>query len=207
MKHSKTLLLAGVAALALGSYSTAFANEEDEAVRICERYISDEFGVDKFRNVWAEPKGHHKFKVHGNVKYQHDKHPFDCVVKRGHVKSYHYNGPHPGLAGDDDGMSDNAKKALAVGAGLAIVAALANAAKDKGHGQTHMEDDCAEALAHRMRDDHHDSARFSITSSKLDGDILSGEGNVKWGHARPNHVEFSCLFQDHRVDDTNYVLY
>ena len=49
-------------------------------------------------------------------------------------------------------------------------------------------------------------ADFIINNSELNDDILSGEGRVKWGHARPNHVEFSCLFQDHRVDDTNYVL-
>ena len=207
MNHAKTFLLAAAVGVTLGSNSAAFANEEDDAVRLCERQISDTYDVNKFHNVWAEPQGHHKFKVHGNVKYQHDKHPFDCVVKRGYVQSFHYNGPHPGLAGDNDGMSDNAKKALAVGAGLAIVAALANTAKDKGYSQTHMQDDCADALTHRMRNDHHDSARFSITRSELKGDILSGEGNVRWGHDRPNHVEFSCLFQNHRVDDTNYVLY
>jgi hypothetical protein len=204
MKFVTTTAFSAVLIAALSAHSTAFANE-DEAVRLCEQTISDTYNVDKFRNVWAEEKGNHKYKVHGNVKYQHDKHPFDCTVKRGHVKSYHYDGPHPGLA--DDADNDTAKKVLAIGAGLAIAAALAKAASDDGNDQTHMEDDCREALASRMREDHHDSADFTIKKSKLDGDILSGEGKVRWEHEQPNHVEFSCLFQDHRVDDTNYVLY
>ena len=208
MKYPKTLTLAAAVALAFCSYSTAFASEEDDAVQACTLHMRDTFGLNEFRSLWVEPLGHHKFKVHGKVKYDHQKHPFDCVVKRGHIKSYHYNGPRPGLADhDDDDKSDTAKKVLAVGAGLAIAAAIAKAAQEQGSEKTHMEDDCREALAHRMREDHHDSASFSISRSELKGDILSGEGNVRWGHARPNHVEFSCLFQDHRVDDTNYVLY
>lgn len=205
MRPSTTLTVAGAVALALGVHSAAFANEEDEAKRACERQIEDSYDVDTFRNVWAEERGNHKYKIHGDVKYQHDRHPFTCVVKRGHVRSYHYDGPHPRLADDDD--DDAAKAAAAVGVGLAIAAIIAKTAADEGSEKTHMEDECQEVLAHRMASDHHDSAEFRITSSELDGDILNGEGDVRWAHAGPNRVQFSCLFQDHRVDDSNYVLY
>jgi hypothetical protein len=198
------LTVASAVALALGLHAAAFANnQEDEAIRACKGQIEDSYDVDTFRNVWAEERGNHKYKIHGDVKYDHDRHPFTCVVKRGHVRSYHYDGPHPGLADDND----TAKAAAAVGVGLAIAAIIAKTAADEGSDKTHMEDECQEVLSYRLAADHHDSATFRITSSELDDDILNGEGNVRWEHAGPNRVQFSCLFQDHRVDDSNYVLY
>ena len=210
MKHSKILALAGTAAVGLCAHSAALASE-DEAVRLCEQQITNAYKVDKFHNVWAEQTGHHKYKVHGNVKYNHDKHPFDCVVKRGQIRSYYYDGPHPGLADNNEDV--DVGTALAVGAGLAIVAAIAGSLADDGGSapateKTYLEDECHEALERRMRDDHHESAEAKLKTSELGHGSLSGEGKVKWSHSRPNHFTYTCEFDNRNlVSDSSYVLY
>ena len=84
----RTLSRALLVTLGMSLPSYSVASEQERAERICQEKIRDVYGVNKFRNVWAERLGNHKFKVHGKVKNQHERYPFDSKVKRGRVKSY-----------------------------------------------------------------------------------------------------------------------
>jgi len=207
---SRTVLGATISlALALPNAGLA-SEEENQAIKLCESKILDVYKVDKFRHVWAEQVGNHKFKVHGKVKYEGDKHPFDCKVKHGNIKSYHYDGPHPALNENDD---VSVGTALAVGAGLAILAAVAAQSDDDQDSglsgkKSVLEDECLEALSYRLRDERHHTADVRIKSSKLDGRTLTGEAKVYYGHERPHHANYTCHFdRNGRVHDSQYYLY
>jgi hypothetical protein len=100
----------------------ATASDLDDAQRLCQDRIREVYGVSKLRDVWAEQIGNNKFKVYGKVKADNQLYPFDCKVKHGQVQSYAYDGPH-GRPKDDD--NSKLGTAVAVGAGLAIIAAIA----------------------------------------------------------------------------------
>lgn len=203
--------LAGTAVtLGLAWSSAAVADEYDTAVRLCEAKIRDVYHVSEFRDAFAEREGNHKFMVHGKVKRDGKKYPFDCKVKNGHVKSYHYDGPH----GHGDKDDSNLGAALAIGAGLAIVAAIAASAHDKDDkGDSHInkamaEDDCHDELVYRMRAERHGRADVTLSTAKLHGRDLSGEGRVRFEQGRPHRFTYTChLDRTGRVSDSSYLLY
>jgi hypothetical protein len=187
-----------------------------EAQRLCEDRIRDVYGVSKVRDVWAEQVGNDKFKVYGKVKADNQLYPFDCKVKHGQVQSYAYEGPHGRHKDDDDSKLGTA---VAVGAGLAIVAALAaSQSKDGGQSrspgatfgrsQTALEDDCHDAVEARVRHDQERWARVAFRNSRVSGDQLSGQANVTYGDRQPHLATFTCYYDDYgRVVDSSYQLY
>ena len=102
---------------------TAMASEEDRAIRLCESKIEDVYGVSNIRRISNEREDNHNFTVHGKVRYDDHEYNFNCKIKNGNVKSYAYNGPHKRHNDDDD--DTNMGAVVAVGAGLAILAAIA----------------------------------------------------------------------------------
>ena len=197
----------------LASLPTAvFASEQDDAIRLCQDQIKQTYAVNDFRHVWADQEGNHKFIVNGKVKYENHKYPFNCKVKRGQVKSYAYNGPHPNHSDDDN----NIGKAVAVGVGLAIVAAIASqAGKDDSSSKTSLpvkqsilEDECHEALQYRMRDEHYQIRNVRLKTSRVDGHTLTGDGKAHMNDNSPNHFTYTCYFNDQgRITDSRYHLY
>jgi hypothetical protein len=187
-----------------------------EAQRLCEDRIRDVYGVSRLRDVWAEQVGNDKFKVYGKVKADNQLYPFDCKVKHGQVQSYAYEGPHGRHKDDDDSKLGTA---VAVGAGIAIVAALAaSQSKDGGqsrspdasHGrsQAALEDDCHDAVEARVRHDQERWARVAFRNSRVSGDQLSGQANVTYGDRQPHLATFTCYYDDYgRVVDSSYQLY
>lgn len=204
-------LLAGLWTLAVGAPPSAHAGwSKDEAVELCEDRITDVYGLSRFRDVWAEKLGHRKYRVNGQVKYEGHKYPFNCKVKNGYVKSYYYSGPH---SRDDDDKDLGA--ALAIGAGLAIVAAIA-ASADKGDKDVSklkadrevLEDNCHDELVYRMRDEHRDLEYVRLESSSVKGTKMTGKGRVRWDHHSPGSFNYSCYFNSHgEVTDSNYLYY
>lgn len=193
----------------------AIASEEDRAKQLCRDKIRDVYGESNFHQVWGEQVGNHKFKIHGKVKVDDHKYPFECKVKHGHIKSYAYHGPHSrhrDHEGDDD---SNLGTALAVGAGLAIVAALAASQGDGGSKSSQLqvsksvlEDDCHDALQYRIRDEHDYTARVHLSNSRIEGHDLVGDARVKYDREHPHHATFRCHFDSRgRVMDSQYHLY
>jgi len=203
---SSWIRLAGVGfALAAG----AAMADEDSAIKACEKELRKEYDVEKFKDVWADKEGHHKWRVYGKVKVHDHKYPFNCKIKDGEVKSYAFEGPEPKHGEDSD-----VGAAVAVGAGLAIVA-LALASDDGGSGgsdlasrMTHLEDDCHDQLLYRVRDEHDRSAEVKMMSAKLDGKDLTGEAKVKYDGHKSHHATYVCHFNKHgHLVDSSYKLY
>jgi len=194
----------------------AMASEEDRAKQLCKDKIRDIYGLTNLRQVWGEKIGNHKYKVHGQAKVDNHKYPFNCKIKNGHVKSFAYKGPNPRYGNHDDGDDSDLGTVLAVGAGLAIVAALA-ASQDAGDSggaskpqvnNSVLEDDCHDTLQYRIRDEHDYTARVKIESSRIEGHDLVGDAKVKYDGEHPHHATFKCHFDRHgRVMDSRYHLY
>ena len=212
MNRLKQLLLSAML-VAVMNPATAWSSSEDEAIRLCKDKIRDVYDVRKLRDVWAERLGNHKFKVHGKVKRHDHLYPFRCKVKRGYVQSYHYDGPHGRHSDDDD---SDVGTAIAVGAGLAIIAALASQsggddAGDDGQlraSKTVLEDECHDAIESRIRYDRDGSARVNFTQTSMEHRDLTGKGTVTYYDDSPNRMRFTCYFDKQgRVLDTSYSLH
>ena len=149
------------------------------------------------------------------MKYHHQKYPFDCKIKRGQVKSYAYSGPSSHHDKHDD--DNKVTTALAVGAGLAIITALASSSgqgKSDHSEQIHvsksdLEDECHDMLQYRIRDEHNFRACVNINNSRIEGNDLHGEAKVKYDVGEhPHHAKFTCHFNAKgHVLDSQYYLY
>ena len=189
----------------------AFAAEEDRAKDLCKAKIEDVYGVNKFRNTLTERLGNHKFQVDGEVRFDHHSYDFQCKIKQGNVKSYSYGGPDRRHNDDDD-----IGTAIAVGAGLAIIAAIAASSDDDKHSarqelpvaKTILEDDCHDMLQYRIRDEHDYTARVTLKEASLSGHDLTGDAKVKYDRGSPHHATYTCHFDGSgRLKDSSYHLY
>ena len=202
MSRTSILQLVAVSALLFFAPMAVEANEEDKAKDLCKDTIRDVYGHDRFKNTWADKTGNHKFEVHGQVKVRDHKYDFQCKVKNGNVKSYAYHGPHDRHSDDDD-----LGKAVAVGAGLAIAAAIIASSDDddsKLPAKSVLEDDCHDLLQYRIRDEHDRTAEVVMKESRLKGQDLSGDAKVKYHHGSPHHAQFTCHFdgRGHLLDSS-----
>jgi hypothetical protein len=201
--------------LALVSFpfsASASNTGENNAEQACTSKIKNVYGINKFRNVWADRLGHHKFKVHGQVKVRDHFYEFNCKTKNGEVVSFAYDGPHGRHKNDDDLAT-----AVAVAAGLAIVAGIAASQDDdKGHdrdrgslpSQTVLEDECHDMLQYRIRDEHDYTARVNIREAKLKGRDLTGDAKVNYDRGHPHQALFTCHFDNRgRLMDSSYRLH
>jgi hypothetical protein len=195
---------------------SSMAAEEDRARQLCKSKIEDVYGIERFRNVWSEREGNHKYRVHGRVKRNDHLYDVNCKIKNGHVQSYAYNGPHKRHRDDDD--DNDISTAVAVGAGLAIIAAVAmsQSGEDDDGGrassppvsQSVLEDDCHDMLQYRVRDEHDYSARVDLKDARLEGHDLVGDARVWYDRQHPHHATYTCHFDsDGRIRDSRYHLY
>ena len=216
MNRECSLALAATMSMALLLPVASMASEQGNAEQLCKSQIRDAYGVSNFRNVWSETEGNHKFRVHGQVKMDNHKYDFNCKIKHGNVKSYAYDGPHQRHSDKDD--DSGIGTAVAVGAGLAINAALAaSQAGDDKHRDTSssrpvsksvLEDDCHDMLQYRIRDEHDYTARVTLKDSKIEGHYLVGDAKVQYDRERPHHATYTCHFDSRgRVQDSRYHLY
>ena len=214
MRHCALVPLSAALALALALPVSAIAAEVDDAQGLCQDKIREVYDVSKLRDVWTEQVGNHKFQVHGKVKANDQLYPFECKIKHGQVQSYSYDGPHD-RHGDDN--SGNLGKAVAIGAGLAIVAAIV--ASQAGDGdkdgtstlnvqKSVLEDDCHDALESRIRYERNGSAQVALKHTQVNGRDLTGEARVTYYDESPNRGTFTCHFDKHgRLLDSSYQLY
>lgn len=211
-------MLAMVFSVSLVFSSTLAASEPHQARKLCKSKITEVYGVNQFSDLLTDQLGHHKFKIQGKVRVHNHKYPFNCKIKNGRVKSYAYNGPHdrhPEYKYDDDDDHSNIGTAIAVGAGLAIIAALASQSDDDHHekssistSKTILEDDCHDMLQYRLRDEHDATANVHMKSSQLNGRDLKGEIKVKYLRRNDQRGSYSCHFDSSgRLLDSSYHLY
>jgi hypothetical protein len=223
MRHAIILLAAGLTMLIS---SAAYANKQDRAIHECKQSIRDAYGVSNFRNVFAERIGHNRFRVYGKILNRGRSYPFSCGVKRGRVQSYNYDGPHRKYDDEyyNDSRHDNKARNVAIGVGLAALAAAAIAASSKnqttapaesfsyndGIDKSHLEDECGEELGGRIRREHDGVRRIEFDHSQIkhNGSQLTGSGHIQWQREEPSALEFSCSFdRNGRVSDSSYSFY
>lgn len=216
MRYPLSIVLSATLVLPLVLPALAFASDASYAQQLCEDKIRDVYGVSKLRDVWTDQIGNSKFKVYGKVKANSQLYPFDCKVKHGQVQSYAYEGPHDRHKDDDDRKVGTA---VAVGAGLAIIAAIAASQsgdneKSKSSGASHgrsqaaLEDDCHDAVESRVRHDQERAARVTLRNSRVSDDQLFGEATVTYGDRQPHLATFTCYLDSYgRVVDSSYQLY
>lgn len=115
---------------ALGLSNTAFAYNEKDAIRDCNKRMRDEYGLKDFRHERAEQlmDSEHHYKVTGKSKVDGEQYPYDCEIKKRHVTAINYDGPKP------EGLGTAEK--LAIGAAAAIGTAIAVDAMTKDKGET-----------------------------------------------------------------------
>lgn len=184
----------------------ALADGEDRARKMCKQKITNVYDLKKFRHTDVERVGNHKFQVHGQARYDHHWYDFQCKIKRDQVRSYAYHGPH------SRNNDDNLGTALAVGAGIAIVAAVASSHNDDDKAlpvsKSVLEDDCHDILQYRIRDEHDRTAMVHMKESHLKGQDLSGEAKVKYHDGRPHRVKYTCHFdRNGQIRDSSYRLH
>ncbi len=206
----------------------AIASGEDKAIYECKNSIRNNYNVSDFRNVFADSIGHHRYRVYGKVRARGHRYPFNCTVKRGWVQSYSYDGPYGNRDNRydrDDKHHSSTGKNIAIGVGLAALAAViaANAKKggtstssesafsyDKHVDKYYLEDECGEALGGRVRREHHGVRKIEIDTSRVThaGSTLTGKGLIHWQQDQPSDLEFSCQFDnDGSVRDSSYSFY
>ena len=216
MKYRVLFMLALAVSATLALSSTVVASEEHQARKMCKSKITEVYGVDRFSDLLTDKLGNHKFKVQGKVRVHNHLYPFKCKIKNGHVKSYAYNGPHdrhPEHSYDDD--DSNVGAAIAVGAGLAIIAAIASQSGDDHQdksdintSQSVLEDDCHDMLQYRIRDEHDATATVRMKSSHMSGRDLKGEMKVKYLRRNDQRGSYTCHFNSSgRLLDSSYHLY
>ena len=218
MKYRVLFMLALAVSATLALSSPVVASEEHQARKMCKSKITEVYGVDRFSDLLTDKLGNHKFKVQGKVRVHNHLYPFKCKIKNGHVKSYAYNGPHdrhPEHRYDDDDDDSNVGAAIAVGAGLAIIAAIASQSGDDHQdksdintSQSVLEDDCHDMLQYRIRDEHDATATVRMKSSHMSGRDLKGEMKVKYLRRNDQRGSYTCHFNSSgRLLDSSYHLY
>ncbi len=218
-----TIIFLFITSLLLFSNSQA---SESKAVSACEDKIRSIYGVDKFKHVEAEKTGNHKYEVHGKVKYQHSKHPFSCKVKKGKVRSYHYDGPTEVSHNKDDKhhSKSHTGRNVAIGVGIAAAIAMAVASNSKKNddgdsnknqysrktNKEDLEDSCHDAIDGRIKRNYHTIRRLEFKHDTIqhDGTHARGDGRVAYYNGEHTDFGFSCDFDHHgRVIDSSYSIY
>ena len=214
MRKTFLILLIIIFSITIVFGPTASASEEHNARKLCKHKITEVYGVNQFSELLTDQVGNHKFKIQGKVKFSNHKYPFNCKVKNGYVKSYAYNGPHDRHPERNDDDDDNIGAAIAVGAGLAIIAAIAASSADN-HGNSNLsisksvlEDDCHDMLQYRIRDEHDETATVRMKSSQISGHNLKGDIKVKYLRRNDQRGSYTCHYHKNgQLKDSSYHLY
>ena len=105
---------------------------------------------------------------------------------------------------------------LAVGAGLAIIAALASQSgaddreksSDLKAEKSVLEDDCHDMLQYRIRGEQDPTARDGLKNSRVAGHDLKGEATVRYTLRNAQRASYTCHFNHNgRLKDSQYHIY
>ena len=194
---------------------------ESEAISACENKIRSIYGVDQFKHVAAESTGHHKYDVHGKVKFNYSKHPFSCRVKRGSVRSYHYDGPTKAIDNaDDHHHKSHSGRNVAIGVGIAAIVAMAIANSNKKDtdnddgdsdyskksyskksyskksysrkiNEEDLEDSCHDAIDGRIKKNYHTIRRVNFKHDSIQHNGTKASGDGRAAYYNGEHTNFS----------------
>jgi len=199
----------------------AFARyDASDAKHDCKREVTHDYRYHNAHNVHVEKTDKGRFRVKGKVKSTADNkdHKFTCKVRHREVVSWNVN-PH-GIGGDS---SDNDNTALAIGAGIVGLAALAAIASnddeysnsrndyqnDRGDDPfddiNYLKKECNRTIWKHLNDDHSPVKSLHFNRVNLRHRELRGRGEVHFRDGEDRDLKFSCHFDRRgRVHDGDY---
>jgi len=211
--------------MAFGS-TPAFAYDASSAEGDCLRKVMNgDEGYRRAHETKTETTGRNAYKVEGLVQDQQDRnHRFMCRIESREVVSWKVDGD---VA--DGGKSSDTGKALAIGAGVLAIAAVAgimaaNHKKDKerdreyeqrrdydeGRGQAlddmdYLKRECAREVRFHLERDHGDVRNLDLRYPNLNGRTLTGQGRVAFDQGGHRDLTYTCDFDRRgRIHDGHY---
>lgn len=209
-------------AFAVQGPQLAYARYDDhDAKRACEREVTRSYGysVDDIRNSQVSDKGHHDYRVSGEIRIRGAKDKrYVCKIRDKEVVNVKVLDAdrHNGSSNHDS----NVATAVGVGLlGLAIAAAVASGG-DQSKAEPHqwqnnggspfddydqLKAACAHELERHLNADHGHVKRVSIRSAHLDRRNLKGDAHVAWRGGEEADLRFDCAFdRQGRIHDGTY---
>jgi hypothetical protein len=219
------LIKSGVAMIAAASFvvqapTKAHARYDDhDAKRACENAVERNYGYREIRNTQVADKGHHDYRVTGEIVLHGAKDKrYVCNIRHREVVNVKVlDGEHHNGSRDHD---SNVATAVGVGVlGLALVAAIASGGDDSGGAEHSWQDNggspfddydqlkaaCAHELERHLNADHGRVRRVSIRNAHLENRNLKGAAHVKWRGGEEADLSFDCRFdRQGRIHDGTY---
>jgi hypothetical protein len=175
------------------------------------------------QDVRADETGQHSFNVTGKVTDRNDReHRFDCRIEHKEVVSWNVHSGHS----DSDKQKNKTGKALAIGAGIVGLAALAavianSKSNDKMHDENrtvynsgksnpfddmrYLRSECRRVVREHLVQDHGAVDDLDLDQANLNGRALSGDGRVSFESGGARKLTYSCNFdRGGNVYDGNY---
>ena len=202
----------------------AFAYDASSAEGDCLRKVMNgDGGYRRAHETKTETTGRNTYKVEGLVQDQQDRnHRFMCRIESREVVSWKVDSD----VADGSKSSDNSK-ALAIGAGVLAVAAVAgiiaaNHKKEKdredeqrrdydeGRGQAlddmdYLKRECAREVRFHLERDHGDVRNLDLRYPNLNGRTLTGQGRVSFDRGGHRDLTYTCDFDRRgRIHDGHY---
>jgi hypothetical protein len=193
--------------------------DEKDAQRACEREVARSYGYNDVRNSQVTDKGHHDYRVTGEIRIRGAKDKrYVCKTRHNEVVNVKV------LDGDrHNGSRDhdsNVATAVGVGVlGLALVAAIASGGDDTKGEQHQWQDNgdspfddydqlkyaCSHELERHLNADHGQVRRVNIRSAHLVHRVLKGDAHVAWRGGEEADLRFDCAFdRQGRIHDGTY---
>lgn len=222
-------VLAGLTLACMLGTPLAHAYSEYDARRDCSRKVagwSSDYRDARFENV--EDTGWDSYNLDGKVRGRDDgkDHKFTCRVKRQELVSWNVNAK----SVDDEHDHKSRNRALAIGAGVVGLAALAaimsSNSNKSGEDQAHddkrsdyasgrsnpfsdmafLKQECATVLQRHLDDDHGAVRSVMLNTARLTGRTLKGEGSVTFEGGSTPRLSYTCDFdRTGRIYDGRYL--
>lgn len=223
--HQTAIACALVLSMAFGS-TPAFAYDASSAEGDCLRKVMNgDGGYRRAHETKTETTGRNMYKVEGLVQDQNDRnHRFMCRIESREVVSWKVDSDVV-----DGGQSSDSSKALAIGAGVLAIAAVAgivaaNRKKDKerdredeqrrdydeGRGQAlddmdYLKRECAREVRFHLERDHGNVRDLDLRYPNLNGRTLTGQGRVAFDQGGHRDLTYTCDFDRRgRIHDGHY---
>lgn len=210
MKNIK-LKKPGMVLAAMMLVTSAHAYNKESALTDCAAAVMNHGHSNYYsmHDTKVADKGYNNYNVTGKLLSKTDKntHPFKCKIRNREVINWHVQNAHKGSDTD---------KAVAIGAGILAVAAIAAAAnkdthKDHDKGASVFSDmpylkrQCRKNIRHHIRVENEPVKKVRLDTARLHNRTLRGIGGVLFKRGGGSDISYSCKFdRNGRIYDGHY---
>lgn len=206
MNYTK-LKKAGLVLAAMMMTTSAYAYDAMRAKSDCANAVARGGQYYQASHEQAADKGHHSYNVTGKVKSRKNNstHNFSCKVRHKEVVNWNVSEPH-------HARSSNKDNALAVGAGILAIAAIAAAANQNNNHATHdryenhatggnpfddlkyLKRQCRKNLRHHINRAHDRVEKLQLNTAHVHRKSLNGRGVVYFERGGARDLDYNCVF-------------